>query len=86
MRMSKAAWKASAARDHLKILPGAFVVVGDSRDEAREKRALLDTFVHDDSGFASLSIALGHDVSSFDPDGPLPIFPRPTRARARANA
>src|SRR6201996_2383563 len=32
--------------DHLKILPGAFVVVGDSLDEAREKRALLDSRVH----------------------------------------
>lgn len=62
-------------RDHLKILPGAFVVVGDSLDEAREKRAFLDTLVHDDSGFASLSIALGHDVSGFDPDGPLPEIP-----------
>src|SRR3954447_20870993 len=30
-------------RDHLKILPGAFVVVGDSVDEAKEKRALLDS-------------------------------------------
>jgi FMN-dependent oxidoreductase (nitrilotriacetate monooxygenase family) len=63
------------ARDHLKILPGAFVVVGDSLDEAREKRALLDTFVHYDSGIASLSIALGHDASGFDPDGPLPEIP-----------
>ncbi|WP_414447215.1 LLM class flavin-dependent oxidoreductase [Burkholderia sp. 22PA0099] len=62
-------------RDHLKILPGAFVVVGDSLDEAREKRAFLDTLVHDDSGFASLSIALGHDVSGFDPDAPLPEIP-----------
>ncbi|WP_414439626.1 LLM class flavin-dependent oxidoreductase [Burkholderia sp. 22PA0106] len=62
-------------REHLKILPGAFVVVGDSIDEAREKRAFLDTLVHDDSGFASLSIALGHDVSGFDPDAPLPEIP-----------
>ncbi|AJK48240.1 LLM class flavin-dependent oxidoreductase [Burkholderia plantarii] len=62
-------------REHLKILPGAFVVVGDSVAEAREKRAFLDTLVHDDSGFASLSIALGHDVSGFDPDGPLPAVP-----------
>ncbi|GAB7536521.1 LLM class flavin-dependent oxidoreductase [Burkholderia sp. 3C] len=62
-------------REHLKILPGAFVVVGDSLDEAREKRAFLDTLVHDDSGFASLSIALGHDVSGFDPDAPLPEIP-----------
>lgn len=58
--------------DHLKILPGALVVVGASEAEAREKRALLDSLVHYDSGIASLSIALGHDASTFDPDGPLP--------------
>src|ERR1041385_6471446 len=29
--------------DHLKILPGCFVVVGDSLEQAREKRALLDS-------------------------------------------
>lgn len=61
--------------DHLKILPGVLVVVGDSVEEAREKRALLDSFVHYDSALASLSIALGHDASGFDPDGPLPEIP-----------
>ncbi len=61
--------------DSLKILPGAFVVVGDSLDEAREIRARLDAGVHYDSGIASLSIALGHDASAFDPDGPLPDIP-----------
>src|SRR6202040_1992702 len=61
--------------DHLKVLPGAFVVVGDSAAEAREKRARLDSLVHYDSAIASLSIALGHDASRFDPDGPLPSIP-----------
>lgn len=61
--------------DHLKILPGVLTVVGDSVDEAREKRALLDSFVHYDSAIASLSIALGHDATGFDPDGPLPEIP-----------
>ncbi len=59
--------------DHLKILPGALVVVGDTESEAREKRALLDSLVHYDSGIASLSIALGCDASVYDPDGPLPV-------------
>ena len=36
------------------------------RSEAREKRARLDSLVHYDSAVASLSIALGHDVSRFD--------------------
>jgi FMN-dependent oxidoreductase (nitrilotriacetate monooxygenase family) len=58
--------------DHIKILPGALVVVGEGEAEAREKRALLDSLVHYDSGIASLSISLGYDASKFDPDGPLP--------------
>src|SRR6201746_2378032 len=36
-------------RDHLKILPGAFVVVGETVEEAREKRARLDSLVHYES-------------------------------------
>jgi FMN-dependent oxidoreductase (nitrilotriacetate monooxygenase family) len=68
--------------DHLKILPAAFVVVGDSLDEARDKRALLDSFVHYDSGIASLSIALGYDVSGFDPDGPLPEIPESNASKS----
>src|SRR3954469_22720145 len=62
-------------REHLKILPGAFVVVGETEQEARDKLALLDSRVHYDSNIASLSIALGHDASGFDPDGPLPEIP-----------
>jgi FMN-dependent oxidoreductase (nitrilotriacetate monooxygenase family) len=61
--------------DHMKILPGCFVVVGASLEEAREKRAVLDSLVHYESGIASLSIALGHDASGFDPDGQLPEIP-----------
>jgi FMN-dependent oxidoreductase (nitrilotriacetate monooxygenase family) len=59
-------------RDHLKILPGAFVVVGDSVEEAKEKRALLDSKVNYANAIASLSISLGSDASGFDPDAPLP--------------
>jgi FMN-dependent oxidoreductase (nitrilotriacetate monooxygenase family) len=62
-------------RDHLKILPGAFAVVGSTVEEAREKRARLDSLVHYESAIASLSIALGHDASRFDPDAPLPEIP-----------
>ena len=62
-------------RDHLKILPGAFVVVGETVEEAREKRARLDSLVYYESAIASLSIALGHDASVFDPDAPLPEIP-----------
>ena len=58
--------------DHIKILPGAFVVVGDSLDEAKEKRARLDSLVNYDSSIAAVSMALGVDARKFDPDKPLP--------------
>lgn len=74
--------KLGRPRDHLKILPGAFVVVGDSVEEARAKRAKLDSLVHYDSAIASLSIALGHDASGFDPDGPLPEIPETNASRS----
>ena len=61
--------------DSLKILPGAFVVVGESLEEAHAKRAHLDSLVHYDSSIGSLNGMLGYDVSGFDPDGPLPEIP-----------
>jgi alkanesulfonate monooxygenase len=61
--------------DHLKVLPGCLVVVGETVEQAKEKRALLDSGVHYESAVAALSIALGTDASIFDPDGPLPDVP-----------
>jgi len=79
--------KLGRSREHLKILPGAFVVVGESLAEAQEKRQRLDDLVHYDSAIASLSTWLGHDASGFDPDGPLPEIPETNASqtgRARA--
>lgn len=59
-------------RDHLKILPAALIIIGDTVEEAKQKRLNLDSLVHYDSAISSLSIALGSDASGFDPDGPLP--------------
>jgi len=74
--------RAARARDHLKILPGAFVVVGETVAEARAKKARLDSLVHPDSGIASLSVQLGHDASGFDLDGPLPEIPETNASKS----
>ncbi|KAK0630971.1 luciferase-like domain-containing protein [Bombardia bombarda] len=58
--------------DHLKILPAAFVVVGDTAEDAQEKRLKLDSLVHYDTAIASLSVMLGTDARVFDPDQPIP--------------
>jgi alkanesulfonate monooxygenase len=74
--------KAGRARDHMKILPACFVVVGDTLDAARAKRAKLDSLVNYANAIASLSIALGHDASKFDPDGPLPEIPESNASKS----
>ncbi|HWB52259.1 MAG TPA: LLM class flavin-dependent oxidoreductase [Stellaceae bacterium] len=68
--------------DHIKILPGCLVVVGDTEEEAKAKRALLDSRVHPDSGIASLSIALGCDAAQFDLDAPLPDIPESNASKS----
>ena len=65
--------------EHLKILPGVLVIVGDTQAEADAKRAKLDSLVHTDSALPNLSMRLGTDASKFDLDGPLPPIP-PTNA------
>jgi FMN-dependent oxidoreductase (nitrilotriacetate monooxygenase family) len=84
--MKDRAGKAGRNPAHLKILPAAFVVVGETIEDAQARRAQLDSLVHYDSGIGSLNSMLGYDVSGFDPDGPLPAIPetnasRSTRAR-----
>ena len=61
--------------DHLKILPGALVIVADTADEAQAMHAKLDSLVHTDSALPNLSMRLGTDASKFDLDAPLPAIP-----------
>ncbi len=68
--------------DHIKILPGAFVVIGDSLQEAQDKRIRLDSLVSYESGIAALSIAIGMDARRFDPDGPLPEIPETNQSKS----
>jgi FMN-dependent oxidoreductase (nitrilotriacetate monooxygenase family) len=67
-------------RNHIKILPAAMIVIGDTVEDAQSKRLKLDSFVHYESGIASLSISLGTDASGFPPDEPLPRDLPPTNA------
>jgi FMN-dependent oxidoreductase (nitrilotriacetate monooxygenase family) len=75
---------AKAGRDPalIKILPGALVTVAESDEAAREKRALLDSLVHPDSGIGALSIALGVDARGFDLDAPLPEIPETNQSQS----
>ncbi len=80
--VKRRAESAGRSRDYLKIMPACLVVLGDSVEEARAKRARLDGLVHYANAIASLSIALGHDASGFDPDGPLPKIPESNASKS----
>ncbi len=68
--------------EHMKILPGALVIVGDTKEEAQAKRRVLDSLVHADSAIANLSMRLGTDATVFDPDGPLPDIPETNTSKS----
>ena len=74
---------AGRSAGHCKILPGALVTVGRTRDEAREKQALLDSLVHPESGIPNLSIRLGIDASGFDLDAALPDIPPSNQSQSQ---
>ncbi|HVA13574.1 MAG TPA: LLM class flavin-dependent oxidoreductase [Stellaceae bacterium] len=74
--------KAGRDPEHIKILPGCMIYVGDSLDEAQAKRAKLDSLVYYESAIAALSIALGTDASKFDPDAPLPPIPESNASKS----
>lgn len=74
--------KYGRSRDHLKILPGVFVIIGETLAEAREKKARLDGLVHPDSCISTLSVLLGHDISGYDLDGPLPDMPESNASKS----
>jgi len=68
--------------DHLKILPGALVITGETRAEAQAKKDLLDSLVHPDSGLGSLSTMLGVDARQFELDAPLPELPETNASKS----
>ncbi|MCW1982213.1 FMN-dependent oxidoreductase (nitrilotriacetate monooxygenase family) [Xanthomonas arboricola] len=64
------------SRDALKVLPGVFIVVGQSQAEAQEKFEQFQQLVEPEVGIALLSRMLGNfDLSGYPPDGPLPELP-----------
>lgn len=73
---------AAGRTERLKILPAVLVVLGDSLAQAQRKRARLDELVDDASSLATLSIALGHDISRCDPAGPLPEMPESNASKS----
>lgn len=64
------------SRDALKIMPGVFIVVGQSQAEAEDTYAEFQELVEPQVGVALLGRMLGNfDLSAYPLDGPLPPLP-----------
>ncbi|MFF9349790.1 NtaA/DmoA family FMN-dependent monooxygenase [Streptomyces sp. NPDC014734] len=65
--------------DELKVMPGVTVVLGDTDAEAQERAAEIRRLqISPQNALLALEQVWGRDLSSYDPDGPLPeIEPDP---------
>jgi FMN-dependent oxidoreductase (nitrilotriacetate monooxygenase family) len=71
-------------RDSVKIMPGIFTVIGRTRQEARDKFDEMQQWIDPASAFGLLSQRLGHDVSKFELDAPLPDLPASEQLQSRS--
>lgn len=58
--------------EDLKIMPGVFITVAKTEEEAIEKRKKLNSYILPETGLAYLSGFTGLDLSGYDVDGPIP--------------
>ena len=70
--------------DDVKIMPGFFVTVGSSTDEARDKFEALQNLIHPKAGLLLLSNYMGMDMTKYDIDGPVPDLPEGKTLTSRA--
>jgi FMN-dependent oxidoreductase (nitrilotriacetate monooxygenase family) len=61
--------------NHLKIMPGVCPIIGSTEAEAKRKLAQLGEFLDPVAALKVLSERLGHDLSSYPLDGPVPRLP-----------
>ncbi len=74
IRARAAAWGRNP--DHVKIMPGVVIVVGETRQEAEDKWAELESLIDLRAAQARLQLALkGFDLTGYDLDAPFPDVP-----------
>lgn len=57
---------------HALVMPGVLPIVGHTRQQARDKYELLQSFIHTEAGLLQLSRSMGVDLTGVDVDKPLP--------------
>jgi len=68
--------------DALAILPGVMPIIGESEARAKEQLDLLQSWLTSTNALTLVSQRLGHDISGYPLDGPIPEFPQTDRGQA----
>jgi FMN-dependent oxidoreductase (nitrilotriacetate monooxygenase family) len=64
--------------EEVTILPGVMPIIGETDEQAREQLAKLQGWLASANAVALVSERLGHDISGYPLDGPIPDFPEKT--------
>ncbi len=64
--------------DELPILPGVMPIIGATDEQAKEQLARLQSWLTPTNALALVSQRIGHDISGYPLDGPVPEFPEKT--------
>lgn len=70
--------------DQCLIMPGVMPIVGKTQAEAEEKFAALQDMISDENASRILSMRLGHDLSGYSLDGPVPDLPPTDSNKSRS--
>ena len=62
----------------LPILPGVMPIIGETDEQAKEQLARLQSWLTPTNALALVSQRIGHDISGYPLDGPIPDFPAKT--------
>ena len=68
--------------EHVAILPGVMPIIGETDEQAKEQLARLQSWLTPTNALALVSQRLGHDISGYPLDGPVPDFPQTDRGQA----
>ncbi|MBY0256988.1 LLM class flavin-dependent oxidoreductase [Methylobacterium sp.] len=69
--------------DHLKIMPGAFPVVGRTEGEAQDRYGELQDLIHPVVGRSLLEQLAGADLSAYPDEAPVPDLPETEGGKSR---
>lgn len=78
--------KHGRAPSELPILPGVMPIIGDSDEQAKEQLDRLQSWLTPTNALTLVSQRIGHDITGYPLDGPVPDFPQTEGGQAFSRA